>query len=147
MSEQALQTIADELLAATRSGRTTIRVDVPGDFFPVVAESLMPGVRSFRDYSMAWVEHAPTPIYDIVSRERKMLVQTDCAHDERPPPTEIIRDYGVQAQMLAPVVDGDGVVAIIAVHEVRGPRQWTSEEIAALEHAVAQVLKVLGRKP
>jgi uncharacterized protein len=143
LSDPALQEIADELQAVTDAGRTTIRVDVPGDFFPIAAETLTPGVRSFRDYSMAWVRDTPTPIYDAVSRQRKVLVQTDCAHDERPPPIEITRDYGVQAQMIAPVVSGDTVVAMIAVHELRGPREWSREDVAALDRAVARVAQVL----
>jgi GAF domain-containing protein len=143
-SNEALQAIADQLQMSTGSGRTTIRVDVTGDFFPVAAETLTPGARSFRDYSMAWVEHAPTPIYDVVSRERVMLVQTDCESDERPPPREIIRDYGVRAQMLAPVVRGGRLIAIVAAHELSGPRQWSSEDIAALELAVEQTSNVLG---
>jgi maleate isomerase len=142
-SNDPLQAIADKLQVATGAGRTTIRLDVQGDFFPVAAETLTPGARSFRDYSMAWVKDSPTPIYDVVSRERKMLVQIDCTTDERPPPNEIVDDYGVRAQMLAPVVRGDRLVGIVAVHELRGPRHWTAEDIAALELAVKQVGQLL----
>ena len=140
----SLQAIADQLLQQTEAGRVTIRVDTADDFFPVVAEALAPGVRSFRDYSMAWVKHTTTPIYEVVSGERKMLIQNDCETDERRPPKEIIEEYGVRAQMLTPIVRQDRLAAILAVHDVRGPRNWTQENISACEVAAEQIDARLG---
>ena len=54
----------------------------------------------------------------------KPLVQDDCAHADPPPPPELLSVYGVQAQMLGPIVHDGRVVGWLSVHYVPSPRKW-----------------------
>jgi GAF domain-containing protein len=46
--------------------------------------------------------------------------------------------------MLAPVVLGGEVVGLVSVHYAPGPRQWTEDEIAAVEEIVGRVERALN---
>ena len=127
----SFQAIVEKLLERTGASRTTIRLDTPGDVFPVVAEALAPGVRSIRDDTAIDLRAAPT--FQFLERGRRNLVQDDCSAGENPPPPELIELYGVKAQMLAPLVRDDRVVGIVSVHDAPSTRRWTDENVAALE--------------
>ena len=72
----SLETIAQDLLDATESSRTTIRFDVPDDpYLPVFAEAVVPGVREIRDVRLEEVRQAPT--FKHVDETHDVLVQSD----------------------------------------------------------------------
>ena len=133
----SFQAIIEELLAATRSSRTTLRLDRPGEDFPVVAEALAPGVRSIAGDLSFPIRSAETVKH--LERERRILLQRDLLGVEPAPAPELIEHYGARAQMLAPVVQGRRFVGIVSVHHAGGPRDWTQPEIAALERAAARI--------
>jgi GAF domain-containing protein len=130
-----------ELLHATRASRVTLRVDTRGEGFPVRAEALAPGVRSIRDATEIDLRRAKT--FQFLERERRLLVQSDCLVAEPVVPPELIELYGVRAQMLAPLVRDGRLVGIVSVHHAGTPREWTDEEVAALEATAARVLENL----
>jgi GAF domain-containing protein len=130
-----------ELLHATGASRVTLRVDTRGEGFPVRAEALAPGVRSIRDASEIDLRRAKT--FQFLERERRLLVQSDCLVAEPVVPPELIELYGVRAQMLAPLVRDGRLVGIVSVHHAGTPREWTDEEVAALEATAARVLENL----
>jgi glycerol-3-phosphate dehydrogenase subunit B len=72
-----LQEVVDELLAATRASRCTLRQDVPRDFFPVPHEALAPGVPSIRDERTTDLRRAPV-VRELIETQRQ-VVQQDCA--------------------------------------------------------------------
>jgi maleate isomerase len=129
------------LLEETSASRTTLRLDTPGDVFPVVAEACAPGVRSIRDATEIDLRKAAT--FQHLERERRLLVQRDCLSDEPLAPPELIDLYGVRAQMLAPLVLDDRLVGIISVHYASSPREWRPEEVSALEQTAADVVASL----
>jgi GAF domain-containing protein len=45
---------------------------------------------------------------------------------------------------VAPVVRDERLLGILSVHYAPGPREWTAEDVAALERAVEQVLAELA---
>src|SRR3990172_9564471 len=96
------ETAMRELLEATRASRVTLRLDTPGEVFPVVAEALAPGVRSIRSATEIDLRKAGT--FQFLAREWRLLIQADCLVDEPVAPPELIELYGVRAQMLAPIV-------------------------------------------
>jgi GAF domain-containing protein len=130
-----------ELLHATGASRVTLRVDTRGEGFPVRAEALAPGVRSIRDATEIDLRRAKT--FQFLERERRLLVQSDCLVAEPAVPPELIELYGVRAQMLAPLVREGRLVGIVSVHHAGTPREWTDEEVAALEATAARVLENL----
>jgi GAF domain-containing protein len=141
MDTLTLQSIADRLRLATSASRTTIRaVDASGQP-ALVAESLAEHVPSMRDGPKPAIVEAPT--YIELTRTRAILVQHDCRTEGPRPPASLIDHYRVYAQMLAPVFDGDDMIATISVHQQDVPRHWTEAEAAALRTAADEVTTVL----
>ena len=130
-----------DLLAATAAARTTLRLDTPGQVFPVVAEACAPGVRSIRDATEIDLRGAKT--FQYLDREHAMLIQRDCLTDEPVAPQELIDLYGVRAQMLAPIVRDGRLVGIISVHHATTPRDWSEDEVGALRDTAARVANTL----
>ena len=137
----SFQPIVDDLLAATGASRITLRLDTPGDNFPVVAEALAPGVASIRegrlDQRNALTARRLMETLDV-------LVQSDTLAADPPPPPELIQHYGTLAQMLGPIVADGVVIGWLSVHENRGPREWEPGEVAALRVAMARVQVEVG---
>ena len=60
-----------------------------------------------------------------------------------PSPPELVSVYGIRAQMLAPIVRDDRLAGVVSVHYVGGTREWSGDEIAALESAAARIRELL----
>ena len=143
MSESSLIAIADRLLATTGASRTTIRLDRPDAVFPIVAESVAPGVPSLLGgRGVGDLRAAKT--FQWLDRERRVLVQDELERADPAPPAELIRAYGAKAQMLAPVLEGERLAGIVSVHQSGGPRAWTDADVQAIEQAAQDVLRELG---
>ena len=134
-----LEDVLDELLAATGASRVTLRRDVPGaQPFPVVAESLAPGVGSLRDERSV---HLPSqPVVLEVQRGRQ-VVQDDCATASDDPAFQAMLGTfgGLAAQIVTPVLRDGRVAAILSLHQLGAPRRWTADEVAAASHAAQRV--------
>jgi maleate isomerase len=137
MDTLMLQSVADRLRTATAASRTTIRVVDETGQPALIAESLGEYVPSMRDGPKPAIVAAPT--YTELERTRTILVQNDCRTEGPRPPASLIDHYRVYAQMLAPVFDGDDLIATISVHQQDEPRHWTEAEIASLRTATAEV--------
>lgn len=135
------QAIIDELHAATAASRTTLRLDTPGDDFPVVAEALAPGVRSIAGDRSFGIRSAGT--VEFLEREQQILVQRDLRGVVPSPAPELLERYGARAQLLAPVLRDGRLAGIVSVHHCPGVRDFTQDEVGSLEAAVAAILKEL----
>ena len=137
-----LQTIIEELLAATGASRATIRLDRPGEDFPVAAEALAPGIRSIAGDLSFGIRSSGTVAH--MEREQQVLVQPDLVGVQPAPSPELLERYGTRSQMLAPLIQGGRLIGIVSVHYNLGPREWTADEVAVLEHAVERIHAELG---
>jgi GAF domain-containing protein len=139
------QAILEELRRATGAGRTTLRLEQPDGDFPVVAEALAPGVRSIRgDRGIAIRESAT---FSFLDHERRLLIVNDCRVSDPPTPSQLMDLYGVRAEMLAPLVDGELIVGIVSVHVTGEPREWSPTEIRALERAAGLLREAIATAP
>lgn len=130
----SLETIAQELLDATEASRTTIRFDVPDDpYLPVFAEAVVPGVRAIRNERIEEVRQAPT--FKYVDRTHDVLVQSDLSTEPLRGCAYLTDDFGVTAQMLAPILEGERLIGLISVHFTEGEREWTDEHVQSLKDA------------
>jgi maleate isomerase len=131
-------TILQQLLASTKASRTTLRLDAPARGFQVngvVAEALALGVKSIAaERSLQQRNLKPAKFLE---EQRTILIQNDCATAIPSPPRELMEIYGTKAQMVVPIVRGADMVGWVSVHYNPSPREWTSEDVAALEAAVA----------
>jgi maleate isomerase len=135
------QATVEQLLERTRASRTTLRLDRPGGFFPVVAEAVAPGIHSIA--ADTTIDLRASATFRFLEEERRLLIQPDLLAAKPAPPAELIEVYGARAQMLAPVVSEDRLVGIVSVHYSDGPRTWAEEDVSALEEAVEQVEQAL----
>lgn len=139
----ALAAIVDELRVQLGASRVTVRLDVPPEIYPVVAEACAHGSRSMKgDDAVGDLRTVAT--YQYVEREHKILIQDDVI-DARPgPPPALIHEFGVRAQMLAPVLAGERLVGIISIHYGPGARTWTAEDVALLARGASRVEAVVA---
>jgi maleate isomerase len=147
-ARRAFQLALDGLLDATGASRATLRLDWPQwglQVDDVAAEARVPGVASLKGETSIDQRQAESVRW--LERERRPLVQEDCSSAEHPPPPELVRLYGVKAQMLGPVVWARWLAGWVSVHENRGERGWLPEDIASLEQTVSDVLRVLSDHP
>jgi maleate isomerase len=140
----AFQLAVDDVLHATGASRATLRLDWPEwglHVDDVAAESLAPGIESLKGKTSIDQRRAATVRW--LERERRPLIQEDCLSADEPPPPELLRIYGVRAQMLGPVVWCRRLAGWVSVHEIRSERQWSRGDAAALDQAVSAVERAL----
>ena len=138
-----LADVLEGLLATTGASRVTLRRHVPGGPpFPVVAESLAPGVGSLRGERSV---HLPSqPVVLEVQRGRQ-VVQDDCAtaYDDPAFQAMLAAYGGLAAQIVTPVLRDGRLAAILSLHQLGAPRRWTEDEIATASRAAEEVASLL----
>lgn len=139
----ALEDVLRDLLGTTRASRVTLRRDLPGGPpFPVVAETLAPGVGSLRNERTV---HLPSQPVVLEVKGGRQVVQDDCAsaHDD-PAFQRMLAAYGgLTAQIVTPVLRDGELEAILSLHQLGAPRHWTADEIAAATAAAERVRELL----
>ena len=138
------QRIIDDLRVRTNASRTTLRLDSDKHRWfvnGIVAESLGAGAMSLRKETGLQQRRSGTATW--LEQNRQILVQNDTANAEPQPPKELFTVYGTKAQMMAPVVRGDRMMGWISVHYNPSTREWSREDVAALEAALAETHTVL----
>lgn len=137
----ALQGIVDGLRLTLDVGRCTLRLDRPGETYPVVCESCADGVRSL--IGDTEVDLRGQPVVRIVVEEGRQEVEHDsrAAFDD-PAFQRMLDSYGnVGAQIVTPIRHGGGLAGILSVHHLAAPRRWSDDEI----DLAAGAASLLGR--
>jgi maleate isomerase len=129
--------IVRTLLATTGASRATVRLDVAGMSFPVVAEAVVPGVRAIGGNNTIDQRKVATVRYLLETHE--MLIQTDLETAEPAPPRALLDLYETRAQMLSPILRGEQLIGYISVHQCGGAREWAAADIRALRTATEEV--------
>lgn len=135
--------IAD-LRAKTNASRATLRLEDAERGFQidgVVAESFASGTKPIAAETSLQQRNLLTAEY--LRQHRQVLVQNDCVNASLRFPDELMRIYGTKAQMIAPIVRADNMMGWIAVHHDEPARQWTREDVVALEAAVDATQKAM----
>jgi GAF domain-containing protein len=138
----AIEQLIEELRAGLDVQRATVRVDVPGAYFPVRHESLA-GAGSLRDDP---TDLAKQPVPRVLAERGGQVVQEDAAAEfpDDPGFHEMRERYG---GMRAQIVTGcyrDGVlVALLSIHDLRGPRRFTDAERERCRSTAAEIARML----
>jgi GAF domain-containing protein len=136
--------LVDQLRKRLRASRVTLRLDVKEANFPVVAESLAPGIHSIRDDESLDQRNLAT--VRNLFRTKSLLVQEHCARADVPVSEELMLRYAVKAQMLAPILDANGEIrGWLSAHYCPGPRKWHKSDRAAITEAAVAVCRALDR--
>lgn len=136
------QSIVEDLLLATGASRAMLQLAAPGGGPPSVAEAVTHGARQIRN-DVSDGELLEVPAFQQPEREKKIVVQDDLERADPPVARALIDRYGARAQVLAPLVHGDRLTGIIAVHHALGPRRWEAHDVEAVRKAQAAALSVL----
>jgi maleate isomerase len=141
-----LAILCDDLLTAVGADRVTVRVDLPElglHVDRVAAEACGSGMASLA--ADGSIDQRGLDTVRWLDRHRMVLVQPDFA--EPPfPPTALIDAYGVQAQMLAPLVADGVLVGWVSVHHGE-VRRWSMEDVRTVRAYAAMALELLGLDP
>lgn len=128
-----LQRIVERLLLTTDSSRAMLALAGPDGRWTITAEAVRHGARQLR--------HRPDPadghdasLLTALQPHEDVLVE-----DRVEPPAD---GSGAKARMLAALRQQDGVVGLLAVHDVTRARAWQEQELDALRRAQADVLAV-----
>lgn len=136
-----LDAIVRELRERIGATRVTVRVDYAPcgyDVNDVAAEALGPGAGSL--IGITGIPQRAAATAQFLERERRILVQNDFSDPALSPPQALIDGYGVQAQMLGPLVRDGALIGWISVHHGGTTRKWSAADIAALDAAMQRAL-------
>jgi len=132
-----LASICEHLLRETGADRTTIRLDADELGLTVdltAAEAVAKGTPSIAADSS--LDQRALDTVRWLAANRRVLVQPHFSEAPFPPPA-LVQVYGVNAQILAPVLDGDRLVGWVSVHSTHS-RPWSDDDVAAAERAGAE---------
>jgi len=138
-----LALICGDLLRRVGAQRATIRLDAADLGLSVdlpAAEAVAPGTRSIA--ADASLDQRSLDTVRWLAEHRRVLVQPDFSAPPSPPPA-LVEIYGVQAQVLAPVLTGSALTGWVSVHSVE-PRRWSGDDVARAEEAAATTADRLG---
>jgi GAF domain-containing protein len=139
----AIDALLAELLVQTGASRATLRQDLPGPYaFPVAHEALAPGAPPLREEHTVDLRAQPVVQELLLGRQ---VVQDDCASAY---PDEafqrMLETYGgLAAQIVTPIFRSGRLEAILSLHQLKTPRRWTSDEIAAATRTAARLGELL----
>lgn len=147
----ALQRVAEELFAATKPLRVTVRAaTTENPHYPVLGEALADGAFSLAG-GMSQLGFQGEDIHrqatvTLMRETGQTIVQRDTA--VAPPVVPHARAFGGQAgQMLVPLHHDGAFVGFIAVHSSAEVRDWSAQDTAALERARDRAEEELARAP
>jgi GAF domain-containing protein len=139
--------VLDALAAALRQAfavqRCTIRLDVDGDFFPVVHESLVAPAHSLIDERR--IELRGQPVIEAMLAGADQVVQPDTrAASDDPEFRRMLEIYdGMGAQIVTPARIDGRIAGVISLHHLGGPREWTARETELARAAAALLARIL----
>jgi GAF domain-containing protein len=124
----------DAIVAALRErvdvDRCTLRLEVAGEYFPVVHEARTPGTGTL--IGDRTVSLQGQPVVEAILAGAEQVVQPDCAVASEDPAFQAMLGHygGLGAQIVTPVRDGAALLAIISLHHLGSPREWSERELA-----------------
>ena len=146
MFDIRMQSILDDLRAALNADRCTLRLDVPGETFPVVHESLGEGAATL--VGERTVVLRGQPVVEALLSGVDQVVQEDCpAASDDPAFHAMLAAYGgLSAQIVTAVRDGDRLVGIVSVHVLGGTREWTPLDLGRARRAADDIAQARGMR-
>ncbi len=133
------RSILEALLAETGASRVTLRA---GEGFPVVEEALAPGVGSLRDERSVDLSRQPVAI-EVSAGRQVVHGDSATAYDDSDYQRMRVVYGGLAAQIVTPVLVDGRVAAILSLHQLGRPREWSAAEAARCREVAAQLAELL----
>ena len=141
----SFQAITEALLFGAAASRATFQLAAPAGGFAYVAEAVTQGMLQIR-HDTAGGELPGQAARRQLEQGGEIIRQDDLERADPAAPRALIDRYGAHAQILAPIVRGGRLAAILAVHHAPGPRQWDADAIEAVRRAQAAALAALEER-
>jgi GAF domain-containing protein len=127
--------------------RCTLRLDVAGEYFPVVHESLTAGVGTL--IGDRKVSLRGQPVVEAILAGAEQVVQPDCAVASEDPAFHAMLGHygGLGAQIVTPVRDGGELSGIISLHHLGSSREWSARERALAHYGAELVRRLIAGGP
>lgn len=125
----ALDAIVVSLHEAVAVDRCTLRLEVTGEYFPVIHESLAGSARTL--IGDRTVSLRGQPVVDAILAGAEQVIQPDTASasDDSAFQDMLVRYGGLGAQIVTPVRQDERLLGIISLHHLGGPRVWSRPEL------------------
>ncbi len=140
-----LEQLISDLFHLVRASRVTLRQrrTDPEQSFPVTVEIAADGVKRLMEQGEADLTN--DPVFNSLKGGGKMAVIDDCAlYTAGGQVSTIVDLYGIKSEIVAPVRVNGCLAAIISVHETRGPRKWTPEDVSAVVRMTNEIARFLA---
>jgi GAF domain-containing protein len=140
----ALDGLVSEMRERVSVERCTLRLDVAEDYFPVVYEARLDGVRTL--IGDQEVSLQGQPVVEAILGGIEQVIQPDCAAASDDPAFQrmLVSYGGMGAQIVTPVRDGERLLGIISLHHLGGPREWSDRELAIPRDGAELVARIVG---
>ncbi len=139
----ALAAIVQRLRELIGVERCTLRLEVPGEYFPVVHEALTPGTGSLIGDRQVSLQGQPVVNQILAGAEQVVQPDSASASDDPAFQAMLVHYGGLGAQIVTPVRDGEALIGIISLHHLRGPREWSEAELGLARSAAVLVRGLL----
>ena len=139
----AVEQLIEQLQAELGVQRVTVRVAVPDAVFPVRYEALAPGTGSLRDDTTDMIRQ---PVPRVLEEHGGQVVQEDAAaafpgdaafHEMRE------RFGGMRAQIVTGCYRDGELIALLSIHDLRGPRTFGEAERGRCRAAATAIAEML----
>lgn len=123
--------------------RCTLRLEVEGDFFPVLHEACTPPAHSL--IGDRRVALPGQPVVEVLLGGADQVVQPDTRAASNDPAFLRMLDLydGIGAQIVTAVRRDGRLLGMISLHQLGGPRSWTAEEAALAREAAELVAQLI----
>lgn len=138
----ALEAIVAALREAVAVERCTLRLDVAGEYFPVVHESRTGKARTLIGDRSVSLQGQPVVEAILAGAEQVVQPDTASASDDRAFQDMLVQYGGLGAQIVTPVREGDCLLGIVSLHHLGGPRDWSQAE-RSRARAAAEIVRRL----
>ncbi len=141
---EALEAIVGELRASVGVNRCTLRLEVPGEYFPVVHESRTTGTGTL--IGDRGVSLQGQPVVEAILGGATQVVQPDTATASEDPAFQAMLAHygGLGAQIVTPVRERGNILGIISLHHLGGAREWSAREKEAALDAAELVRRLVA---
>jgi GAF domain-containing protein len=145
LRDAALVGIVAALRADVGVDRCTLRLDVDGEYFPVVHEARVGAARTL--IGDLTVSLRGQPVVEAILAGAEQVVQPDTASasDDAAFQDMLVQYGGLGAQIVTPVWEGGSLLGIISLHHLGGPREWSEAELSAPCAAAELVRRLMAR--
>jgi GAF domain-containing protein len=140
----ALEAIISSLREAVVVDRCTLRLEVVGDFYPVVHESRRSSAATLIGDRSVSLQGQPVVEAILAGVEQVVQPDTATASDDPAFRRMLVRYGGLGAQIVTPAREGGRLLGIISLHHLGGPREWSPDELTLARAAAELVARLLA---